>query len=319
MIVRRAMFAAAFAPALPALAQRGFPNRPIRLLVPYTPGGGADIAARLLAERLRERLGQPVVVENRPGANEILATEAVARSTPDGHTIGFVTNSLAINPALMARVPFDWERDLSPIGTIARVPFVLVVHPSVPAATLPELLALLRARPGALSYASLGPGSAHGLAMEWLRHLAGVEIVAVPYRGLAPAMTAVAANETQIMFTGLTAGVAQVEAGLLRAIAVSPAAGVPAQPGWPPIARDLPGFDLTTWYALAAPAGVPEAIVETLSAAVRAALQSAEIRERFAAVGVEPTPSTPEAMAALVREEAVMWRRVARLTGARIE
>ena len=310
---------AALLPAARATAQSWAPTRPMRLIVPYTPGGGTDVVARLVGRALQDALGQPIAIENRPGASEMVGTEALVRSAPDGHTIALVSNALTINPALYPSVPYDALRDLRLLSTLCTVPFALVVHPSVAAADLRGLIALLKARPDGLSYASLGPGSPHGLAMEWFKNLSGTRIVAVPYRGVAPAMQAIASGEVQLGFAGLTAAVPQIEAGRLRALAVSPASGVPSFPQWPPVASEVPGFDMTTWYALVAPAGTPDPIAARLHREIVQALAGEEMRARFAALGVEPAPDTPEGFARRVADESRLWVRVVAATGAKPE
>ncbi|MFC0389618.1 Bug family tripartite tricarboxylate transporter substrate binding protein [Muricoccus vinaceus] len=321
-ITRRALGALLLAPAVAraqARAPEWTPIRPIRLIVPYTPGGGTDVAARLVAKAMQDTLGQPIAIENRPGASEMVGTEAVARAAPDGHTIGLVTNTSTINPALYPSVPYDIAKDLRPIGLLCAVPFALAAHPSVPARNVAELIAVLKAKPDGLSYASLGPGSVHGLAMEWFKSLTGTRIVAVPYRGVAPAMQAIATGEVQLGFVGLTSAVPQIEAGRLRVLGVSPAEGVKAFPDWPPVARTVPGFGMTTWYGLVAPAGTPEPAMARLQATLRGALENEEVRSRFATLGVEPVPPGPEPFARHVAEESRMWAGVVRDTGAKPE
>ena len=318
---RRSLGALFLAPAV-ARAQTGAawaPSRPMRLIVPYTPGGGTDIVGRLIARALGDALGQPVAVENRPGASEMVGTEAVARAAPDGHTIGLVTNTITINPALYPSVPYDNVRDLRPLSSLCTVPFALVVHPSVPATGLRTLIALLKARPDAMSYASLGPGSVHGLAMEWFKNLSGTRAVAVPYRGVAPAMQAIATGEVQLGFVGLTAAVPQIQAGRLRALAVSPAEGVAAFPQWRPVASEVPGFDMTTWYGLVVPAGTPDPIAARLGEEILKALASEDLLARFGTLGVEPAPATPDAFARRIAAETTMWARVVAATGAKPE
>lgn len=318
-IGRRLVLAAAVAAPLAEAAAREFPERTLRLIVPYPPGGGTDIAARLLAERLRATLAQPVVIENRPGASESIGTEAVVRAASDGYTIGLITNAVCIHPSMNMRLPYNAQRDLLPISTVVRIPHVLVVHPSVQATTLAELLSLVRAQPNRFSYASLGPASPHAVAMEWLKQLTGTQILQVPYSGVAPAVTAVANGEVQMTLSGITAAVPQIEAGRLRPIAVSPAAGIASYPDWPPIARDVPGFDMASWYGVVAPAGVDRAIVAGLRDAIAAALATPEVRQAIAALGGEIAPSTPEEFQALIRRETELWSQVIGASGARVE
>jgi len=296
---------------------QAFPSKPIRFLVPYPPGGGTDIVARAVGQKLQESMGQPVLVENRPGASEIIGTEALARSAPDGHTIALV-GSFAINPSLFPKLPYDSERDFIPVTRLVNVPLALVAHPSVPASSVKELVQLAKSRPGKLNFAHLGAGSPHYLAMEWFKHLAGVDIVAVPYKGVAPANAAVAAGEVQIMFTGLTAGLAQVKAGRLKALAVSPAKRVGAAPELPSVAEaGYPDFDIMVWYGVVAPAGTPAETLAKLNAEIAKALGAADLKQRFAAMGIEAAPLPAGEFGRFIRSETQMWGRIIKATGAK--
>ena len=303
-----------------AYAQAFNPSRPIRFIVPYPPGGGTDIVARVIGNKLQESFGQSVLIENRPGASEIIGTELVAKATPDGYTIGLITNSLAINAGLATKLPYDSLKDLQPVTNLVNVPFMLVAHPSVPANNIRELVAYAKAQGAKLNYASLGSGTPHGLAMEWFKHLAGLSIQAVPYKGVAPAMTAVASGEVPLMMTGLTAGLAQVKAGKLKAIAATPARRVSVAPDLATIAESgYPDFDITTWYGVVLPAGARPEVVGRLSAEIGRALNAADVRERFAAVGIEPAPSTAAEFAEIIRKDMVLWGRIIKTTGAKAE
>jgi tripartite-type tricarboxylate transporter receptor subunit TctC len=302
-----------------ALAQ-AFPSKALRMLVPYPPGGGTDIVARAIGVKLQESLGQPLVIENRPGASEIIATDALAKSALDDYTLGLVTNAFSINAGLNPKLPFDAANDFTPVGYLVSVPFMLVVHPSVPASSVSELVALAKAQPGKLNYASLGAGTPHGLAMEWFKKLAGVQIADVPYKGVAPAMTAVAAGEVQMMFTGLTAGAAQVKAGRLKALAVTPRQRVSAAPELPTIAEaGYTEFDVTTWYGVLAPAKTAPDIVAKLNAELGKALAAEDIRTRFTSVGVEPVAMSAAAFGEVIRRDMQLWAAVIRATGAKAE
>ncbi len=295
------------------------PTRPMRLMVSYPPGGGTDIVARLMARALSDQLGQPIAVENRPGASEMVGTEALVRAAPDGHTIGLVTNTVTINPGLYPNMPYDAARDIRMLSTLCMVPLALVVHPSVPATNMAELIALAKARPDAMSYASLGPGSGHGLSMEWLKHLSGTRIVGVTYRGVAAATQAISTNEVQMGFAGLVSSLPQIRAGRLRVIGVSPVEGVPGYSEFPPIGATVTGYDSTTWYGLGTQAAVPAPAFARLHEETIRALNSEEIRARFANVGVEPAPESAEATARRVAEETAKWTRVIQLTGIKPE
>lgn len=307
------------ATAATALAQ-GFPSGPIRLLVPYPPGGGTDIVARAVGQKMQESIGRPVLIENRPGASEIISTDALAKSAPDGQTIALVTNAFGINAGFKRKLPFDPVTDFIPVAYLVSVPFMLVVHPSVPAATVQELVALAKSQPGKLNYASLGSGSPHGLALEWFKKLAGVDIGEVPYKGVAPAMTAVSTGEVQMMFTGLTAGVAQVKAGRLKALAVSPGRRVGAVANLPTIAEaGYADFDLTTWYGVLAPAGTPPDTVTRLNAEIGKALRAPDLVARFANLGVEALAMSPKEFADVMQRDLQLWAGVIKLTGAKAE
>jgi tripartite-type tricarboxylate transporter receptor subunit TctC len=314
LIVRLIMAAAAaLAVAGAAAAQTAWPAKPIRWLIPYPPGGGTDIAARALAPKMQESLGQTLVIENRPGASEIIATDLLAKADPDGYTIGLATQSLPINTGLRSDLPFDVDKDFQPVSVLVNVPFVLVVNPAVPVNNVKELVALAKKEPGKLNFAHIGTGTPHYLAMEWFKLTAGIDVVGIPYKGVAPGMAAVAAGEAQLSLTGLTAGMAQVKAGKLKALAVATAKRNAAAPDLPTVAESgYPDFSFVTWYGLFVPAKTPRAIVDRLNAAVRFANDSTEVKERFAAAGIEPASTTPEELAAIVQQEKALWGRIIR-------
>jgi tripartite-type tricarboxylate transporter receptor subunit TctC len=307
--------AIAFAIAPGAAWSQAFPSRPVRIVVPYPPGGGTDTAARPLAQKMSESMGQPVLVENRPGASEIIGTEAVARAAPDGYTVLLTTNAFAINAAQQIKLPYDPARDFAPVAPLITTPFMLVANPGLAAGSVRELIALAKARPGKLNYASLGTGTPHHLAMEWFKLLAGVDIVAVPYKGVGPGLTAVIAGEIEVMLTGLTAGLIQVKGGKLKAIAVTTAARAPAAPDVPTIAESgYPEYSALAWYGVLAPAATPPAVITRLNAEFVKALNAPDIRERFAKIGVDPAPGTPAALQALIRQETALWAKVIQAT-----
>lgn len=293
-----------------------FPSKPIRIIVPYPPGGGTDTAARPLAQKMSESLGQPVIVENRPGASEVIGTEAVARAAPDGYTLLLTTNAFAINPSLQAKLPYDSARDLAPVAALVTTPFMLVATPQLAAKSVGELVKLAKAQPGKLNFASFGVGTPHHLAMEWLKMLAGVDIVAVTYKGVGPGLTAVMAGEVELMFTGLTAGLAQVKAGKVKALAVTTAKRSPAAPDVPTIAESgYPEYEALAWYGILAPAATPAPVVSRLNAEFVKALNSADIRERFGKMGVDPAPGTPADLKKLIERETELWAKVIKATG----
>mgnify|MGYP001627215884 CR=1 FL=1 len=295
----------------PARAQT-WPARPIRLVVPFTPGGTSDILGRALAQKLHEAWGQPVVIDNVPGAGGSLGAERVARAAPDGHTLlmGHIGN-LAVAPSLYPRLGYEPLQHFAPVAWVANVPNVLVVHPSVPARTLAQLLAYARAHPGRLNYGSGGNGSAAHLATEYLKLQTGTFMVHVPYRGTAPAVTDLLGGQLQLMFTGAPAVQAHVKAGQLRALAVSSRQRLDILPDVPTVAESgYPGFEADQWYGIVAPAGTPADIVGRLNAQINQALASAELKSRLHAEGALAMPATPQAFGELIAREIARWKPV---------
>jgi tripartite-type tricarboxylate transporter receptor subunit TctC len=312
------------APAAPAFAQ-AWPARPIRFVVPYPPGGPLDQVARALAEQLRAPLGQPLTVENRPGAGGNIGADLVAKAAPDGYAIvmGAVATH-AINPYLYAKMPYDANRDFAPVTRIAIVPNVLVLNPATAEKlgirSVGDLIAYARRNPGKLNYASGGNGSAGHLAGELLEAQAGVSMVHIPYGGAAPAQLGLLAGQTDLMFDNLASATPQIRAGKLKAFAVTTAQRSSFFPELPTIAEGgLKDFDISTWFGVFAPAGTPAPIVERLNAEFTKALASPEIRERLAKMGAEPAPLDPEAFGRFVRVEQAKYQRVVKASGARIE
>jgi tripartite-type tricarboxylate transporter receptor subunit TctC len=302
-----------------ASAQAGWPNRPIRLINPAPAGGPGDIVARPIAARLTEALGQPMLVEARPGANGTIGANLVARAAPDGYTI-FLSGigPIGIGPNFQT-VPYDPVRSFAPITQLVSTPLLLVVRPEVPATTVPELLALARARPGQLSYGSVGPASITHLAAEMLARQGGVTMLHVPYPGAAPVVTDMLGGRIDIAFINPAAALPQMEAGRLRALAVSTLRRWGRQPGIATVAETLPGFDVNSWYGLMAPAGTPAEIVDRLYRESAAALRVPEIAAQYTAAGFEVEGTTPEQYAAKIREELDRWGALARATGIRAE
>lgn len=307
--------------ALTSLAQaQSYPSKPLRLIVPYPPGGGTDIVARAVAQKLFENTGQPMVIENKPGASELIGTDALAKSAPDGYTMGLVTNTFSINESLQHKLPYKGMNDFIPVTMLVATPFAIVVNPSVPAQTLQELVALARSKPGSLNYASLGPGSIHQMSMEWFKHLARVDIVAIPYKGLAAALTAGIAGEVQVVITGLTAGLTHIKSGKLRALAVTTAKRTPAAPDIPAVAEvGFPDYGVMTWYGILLPAGTPPDIVAKLGTELTKALNAPEVKDRFKTIGVDTAPMSPTAFADFLRSDIQLWARIVKLTGAKPE
>ena len=305
-----------------AAAQQAYPERSVRFIVPYPPGSGTDIVARMLGQRLAEGWGQKVVVDNRPGAGAIIGVDAVAKAAPDGYTIGIADNGpLAINPALYPKLPYNPVRDFAPITLVANLPFILVVHPSVPATSVAELLALAKNRPGQINYASVGNGSAVHLATELLKTRAAIDLVHVPYKGSAPALNGVLSGEASVMFVNLLSSMQLVKAGKLRALATGTPKRLVAAPDLPTVAEaGVPGYEFQAWFGVVAPAGTPRAIVERLSQDLRRVIAMPEIRDRMINQGgLEPVGSTAESFAALIPGEIERWGKLVRETGARVD
>jgi tripartite-type tricarboxylate transporter receptor subunit TctC len=310
---------AALAPL--ALAQGNWPTKPIRLVVTFPPGGSSDASARIVAPRLAERLGQPVVVDNRPGAGGGVGLDLVAKAPADGYTIVLASaGGLTANPSLYKQLPYDPTRDFAPITLFGSSPFVLLASPSLPIANVGDLLKLAKSQPGHLSYASGGNGTAMHLSGELLKSMGHVSIVHIPYRGSGPALIAVMGGETQLAIADITTAAAQIKSGRVKAVGVLGKERSPLAPDIPSLNESgLPGYDAAGWFGILAPAATPAPIVQRLNAEITAVLRSPEVRERFAAAGLEPLPSTPEEMSALMKSEAVKWARVIRESGASVD
>jgi len=300
------------APASTAAADR-YPTRPIRLIVAFAPGGGNDIAARSLTDGLARDLGQMVIVDNRPGAGSVLGTEIAARASADGYTLLMGNVAMAFNVALYRKLPFDTLRDFAPISRVADQPNILVAHAALPAKSFKEFVALARAQPGKLTYGSAGLGSGTHLAMELLMMSQGLSLVHVPYKGIGPAVTAVAGNQISVLLSTFASALPHVKAERLRAYGVTSQKRAATLPEVPTLAEaGVPGYEYTTWYGLLAPAGVPQPIVERLNKATAAALANPEIQQRFVSQGLDPRTSTPADYAALFKSEVEKWTRVVR-------
>jgi tripartite-type tricarboxylate transporter receptor subunit TctC len=314
---RRTLLASlALATACASAAAQGYPDRPVKLVVPYAPGGSADIVARLIADEWGKALGKSMFIENRAGAGGNLGVDAVAKSPADGYTVGLQTVSLAINPSLTARMPYDTLKDLAPIGLVAASQHVLVVNQSVPAKNLKELLALAKSRPGKLSYGSAGNGSTFHMSAELFKATAGLAIVHIPYRGGGPALTDTIAGMVEMSFPVLSAAQGHVQAGKLRALGVTGTKRSPLMPDVPTIAEaGLPGYAFETWFMVFAPAGTPRPVLDKLNAALTATLQSAAVKERMVKEGFEPTPSTASQARARLQAEMPVWAKLVKERG----
>ena len=304
--------AALLAAAHPTLAQ-DYPSRPIRLVVPAAPGGGTDISARILAEGLGQALGQTVVVDNRAGAGTVLGADIVSKAAPDGYTLLISPNSLAFNAALYRKLPYNTLKDFAPISLVADQPNILVAHPSLPAKSFAEFVALARAQPGKLVYGSGGVGVGSHLAMELLLISQKLELVHVPYKGVGPAVTALLGNEVAVLLSTFASALPHVKSGRLRALGVTSVQRAPMLPDIPTIAESgVPGYEYGTWYGLLAPAGTPRKAVEKLNRATAEVLGSAKVAERFVGQGLTPTPSTPAQFGAHLKSDTERWIKVVR-------
>lgn len=321
MIGRNAAAAAALAFALPAFGQTdAYPVKPVRFVVGQSPGGATDIVARLVASKLNDTLGQNVVVENRTGAAGSIAAAAVAKSAPDGYTILVVSSSYSINPSLYSNLPFDPQKDLQPVSLLAEAPFLLVVHPSLPAKSVKELIALARAKPGTLTYGSGGNGSSGHLAGALFESAAGVKLLHIPYKGAGQALVDVLAGQITFMFASVLSSTPHVKQQRLRVLGVTSAKRSGALPQVPTIAEaGLKGYATTTWYGLLGPAGMRSVIVERLSTAANKTVMAPELRDRMLADGAEPIGSSPAEFQKHLAAEIAKWRKVVKAAGVTAE
>ena len=305
-----ALAALALCGAPPAPAQSDYPSKPIRIIVPYAAGGGADILSRLVGQELSQRLKQPVIVENRGGGSNTIGMQAVAASPADGYTLGLATPVFVMTPSLMTSNSYDPLRDFAPVAMIGSTPLVLVVHPSVPAKSVKEFIALAKSEPGSLNYASLGAATTQGLAGSMFNFMTGVDTVQVPYKGSAPGTTDLLAGNVQFMFNALPSMLPHIQAGKMRALGVSGAKRAAQLPDVPPIKETVPGYEVTTWYSFVAPAGTPKAVVERLNREISAIVEAPEMKERLKDQGLEADAMKPEELAALFRKESAKWAKV---------
>lgn len=311
-------------PAASCFAQSGaaadYPVRPIRLIVPFAPGGGTDITARTIAQKLTERWGQQVIADNRPGANGTIGADLIAKAAPDGYTFGMISSSHSVNPSLMKKLSYDVVQDLAPITQATSQPYALVVHPSLPARSMKELIALARARPGALNYGSSGTGGLSHLSGALLGSLAKINIVHVPYKGGNPAMIDVIAGQIQMLYSTLLQAQSHIKSGKLRALGVTTAQRSPAAPQLPTMQEaGIAGYEVAGWYGVVAPAKMPPAIVAKLSQEIARILHAPDVKERMSADGSEPVGSTPEQFGAHIKNEVAKWRRLIQEAGIRAE
>ena len=303
---------ALFALAVATASAQVYPDKPIRIIVPYPPGGGADITARPIAQKLSERWGVPVVIENRGGASGMIGADVVAKAPPDGYTILVSASAeVALNTALYPKMPYDPVKDFAPITLATVTPMAFVVHPSLSVNSVQEYIAAAKAKPGSMSYGSTGPGSVHHFAGEWMKMLAGIDMVHVPYKGQAPALTDLVGGHTTSGFATLLPAMPHLKSGKLRALAVTTRKRSPMLPDVPPLADTLPGFDVTQWNAVWAPAGTPKDVLEKLSTEIRRIVQSPDYRARMAELGSEAVGSSSADLAAFQKAEIEKYRKIA--------
>lgn len=304
-----------------ASAPPSYPAKTVRIVVAFAPGGGTDVIARFLSQKLSESLGQSFVVDNRPGAGSNIGTDHVAKSAPDGYTLLMAIASLTINVSLYGKVPYDPVRDFVAISTVAITPNGFVAHPSMPVKSARELIALAKARPGEISYASPGSGTPVHLSMELFRSMAGIKLLHVPYNGSGPSTIAVLGGQVPLLATTLPIALPHARAGKLRMLGVTSAERTQLAPDFPTIAEaaGLPGYEASVWYGLLAPAGTPAAIVNKLNTELERLLQLREVRERMATLGFDPYYRTPAAFAELIKADIVKWGKVVRESGARVD
>ncbi|WP_332827445.1 Bug family tripartite tricarboxylate transporter substrate binding protein [Ramlibacter sp.] len=318
---RSALMLAAAMLCAPAFAQGDFPNRPIKLVVPYPPGGSADLVGRMVADKMSKSLGQPVVVDNKGGASGAIGSEFVSRAAPDGYTLLVaISDTHAINPAVMAQLPYDPQRDFVPLSLMATQPFVLAVGRKTPAKTLAEFVAAAKQRPGTMSYASNGTGGLQHLAMELFSRAAGIQLLHVPYKGAGPAIADVIGGQVDGLFISLQGAGSNIGSGNLRALGVIAPRRLSVAPNVPTFAEQgFPNVELSQWYAMMAPKGTPQPIVEKLNAHVKMALASPDVSDKLKAVGTEPVGGTTEQMRTFLAGEVKKWSEVAKSVGVKLD
>ena len=304
----------------PAAHAQEYPAKPVRMVVGFPPGGGADVVARQFTPRLSEQLGQQVVIDYRAGASGNIALELLAKAPPDGYTLMLTTPTVTVNPALYPNLPYDTLRDFAPVILTASTVYVLVVHPSLPVKSVKELIALAKARPGELFYSSGGNGAAAHLAGELFNSMSGIRVAHVPYKGVAAALIAVLSGETQVTFGSQPTALPHVKQGRLRPLAVTSAKRSPFTPGLPSLAEAaLPGYETTAWFGILAPAKTPTTIINRLNSEMNRALDRADVKTAFAGQSLESIGGTPEQFSALIKDELVKWRKVVKDAGMRID
>jgi tripartite-type tricarboxylate transporter receptor subunit TctC len=305
---------------LVALAQATYPMKPIRFISPFAPGGSTSAMARLVGQKLTESWGQNVIVDNRPGGNTIIGTDALAKSTPDGYTIILTTNTHVINPNLFPNLPYDPIKDFAPVGAVYSSEFILVINPSVPASNLQELIALAKSRPGQLNYATTGAGGSGHLANEMLNILAGIKTQHIPYKGAGPALVDLIGGQVQMFINNPLTVIPHIKSGRLKAMAITGETRVPALPQVPTFTEaGLPGLDVKPWFFVLAPAGTPKAIIDKLSTEIARIVAMPDVQEYLAKQGMDPFSSTPEQLATLMKTDMAKWAKVIKTANIKLE
>ncbi len=322
-MTRRTILAAALAAGLTSLAsgslaQQAYPAKPVRLVVPYPAGGGADGLARLVGSKMAEKLGQSVVIDNKPGANTMLASSEVARAQPDGYTLLYVASSFAINPSLY-KVPYDTQKDFAPVGMIAEVPLIIIRNLKAAYNTVPELIAAAKAKPGRIDYASYGQGSPAHLGGELLESMAGIEMTHVPYKGSAPALNDLLGGQVPLAFSSIEPALQLISSKRVHPIAVMTKKRIAALPDVPAVSEFIPGFEAIGWNGIVVPAGTPRDVIAKLNAALNEAVKVPDVQEKYAKQGVEADPMLPEVFGKFIDSEIGKWAEVVRKAGVKVD
>ncbi|MFO1324003.1 MAG: tripartite tricarboxylate transporter substrate binding protein [Burkholderiales bacterium] len=324
MNVVRTLVVAALAAALAVggetAAAQAYPSKPIRMVIAFPPGGTSDFVGRVVAAKMSEFLGQPIVVENKPGAAGLIGTQAVQQAAPDGYTILLAPSDFTLIAGLQAKPPYDPVKDFAAIGLLINYPHVLVAFPGLPANNAKELVALAKARPGQINFASGGNGASNHISGEAFRYAAGIDITHVPYKGNGPAITDLLADRVQLLFTSMGPVEGHLKSGKLKAIAVTGPARLAALPDVPTVSENaIPGYEFTTWYGLAAPAGTPRPILDRLNADLRKTMASAEVRDKLASIGGDLTVTSPDEFSAMIKNEIGRWQKLVKDTGLKVD
>ncbi|MEP6609979.1 MAG: tripartite tricarboxylate transporter substrate binding protein [Burkholderiaceae bacterium] len=302
-----------------AAAAQSYPNKPVRFIVPFGPGGPGDAVGRMIGRKLTETLGQPVVIDNRSGATTIIGTELVARSPPDGYTLLLISTTHAVNPSLFQKLPYDPIKDFAPVTMITYTPFMLVIHPSIAANSVPELVSLARSKPGQLNYGSSGNGSSIHLTTELFKTAAKIEMTHVPYKGSGPAFIDLIGGQVQVLFSSTVSSLPHVKSGKVRGLAITSPKRAAALPAVPTVAEFYPGFESSSWFGLLVPAKTPRPIIERLLADTRAALNSSDVSQSLISQGAEPAGNSPAEFGAYFDTEIKKWRSVIKAAGIKLE